>query len=100
MQDVIHESESRVETGKTPRMLLPMPMTMEQIVEETSQWPEDAVADLVDRILYAKYGGCAADIDTAWRIEAKRRLAELESGQVQGVPLEDTLAKARKIIGR
>jgi hypothetical protein len=77
-----------------------MPMTLDQIVEETSQWPEDAVADLVDRILLAKHGGLDPAVDTAWREESRRRLAELESGQVQGIPLEETLAKARQIVGR
>ena len=77
-----------------------MPMTLDQIVEETRQWPEDTVAELVDRILLAKHGGLDSEIDAAWRSAAQRRLAELESGQVQGVPLEETLAKARAILGR
>jgi acyl carrier protein phosphodiesterase len=75
-------------------------MTVAQIVEETSQWPEDVVAELVDRIMLAKHGGVDATIDSAWRVEAQRRLDELESGRVQGIPLEDTLTKARKLIGR
>lgn len=37
----------------------PMQLSADQIVEETSDWPEDAVADLVDRILRAKYGTLA-----------------------------------------
>jgi 2',3'-cyclic-nucleotide 2'-phosphodiesterase (5'-nucleotidase family) len=81
-------------------MIQSVPMTVEQIVEETSQWPEDVVAELVDRIMVAKHGGVDAAVESAWRVEARRRLAELESGQVQGIPLEDTLAKARKLIGR
>jgi hypothetical protein len=36
-----------------------MQLSADQIVEETSDWPEDAVADLVDRILRAKYGTLA-----------------------------------------
>ena len=75
-------------------------MTVEQIVEETSQWPEDVVAELVDRIMLAKHGGVDAAVDSAWRVEAQHRLTELERGEVQGIPLEDTLAKARKLIGR
>jgi len=81
-------------------MMRTMPLTLEQIVEETSQWPSDVVAELVDRIMLAKHGGGNAAVDSAWRVEAQRRLAELESGQVQGIPLEETLAKARKLIGR
>lgn len=75
-------------------------MTVEEIVEETSQWPADAVADLVDRIMLAKHGGVAPEIDAAWRDEVRRRIDEIEKGRVQPIPLEETLAKARAILGR
>lgn len=77
-----------------------MSLTLDQIVEEAQQWPDDVVSDLVDRLMLAKHGGLAPELDAAWRATAHRRLAELESGRVQGVPLEDTLAKARAILGR
>ena len=77
-----------------------MQLSADQIVEETSDWPEDAIADLVDRILRAKYGEVDPSVDDAWRVEIHRRIAEMESGSVQGIPLEETLAKARKIIGQ
>lgn len=86
---------------RAPRPMFPvMSLTLDQIVEESQHWPEDVVAELVDRIMLAKHGGLDAGIDAAWRRTAHRRLAELESGQVQGVPLEETLAKARAILGR
>lgn len=75
-------------------------MTLDQIVEEAQQWPADVVAELVDRLMVAKHGGLDPTVDAAWRSEARRRLAELESGQVRGVPLEESLAKARAILGR
>ncbi len=77
-----------------------MALTLDQIVEEAQQWPGDVVSDLVDRLMLAKHGGLDPATDAAWRGEAQRRLAELENGTVQGVPLEDTLAKARAILGR
>jgi hypothetical protein len=70
-------------------------LSADQIVEETSDWPEDAVADLVDRILRAKYGEADPSVDMAWQDEARRRIADMESGRVQGVALGETLAKAR-----
>ena len=73
-----------------------MQLSADQIVEETSDWPEDAIADLVDRILRAKYGEADLSVHKAWRDETRRRIAEMESGRVQGIPLEETLAKARK----
>jgi len=30
----------------------------------------------------------------------ERRISDMESGKVQGIPLEETLAKARKITGQ
>jgi hypothetical protein len=77
-----------------------MQLSADQIVEETSDWPEDAVADLVDRILRAKYGDVDASVDKAWQDETRHRIAEMEGGSVQGIPLEETLAKARKISGQ
>ena len=81
-------------------MFLAMSLTLDQILEEAQQWPDDVVTELVDRLMVAKHGGLDSENDLAWRSEAQRRLAELESGQVQGVPLEETLAKARAILGR
>jgi hypothetical protein len=40
-----------------------MLLSADQIVEETSDWPEDAVTDLVDRILRAKYGEIDPSVD-------------------------------------
>jgi len=78
---------------------LPMPLTLDQIVEETRQMPDEVVAELVDRILVARHGGVESSVDSAWKAEASRRIAEIESGKVKGVPLEESLARARKIAG-
>lgn len=75
-----------------------MPLTVEQIVEETRTWSEDQLVLLVHRL-----GDRLHDIDPkieeAWRIEARRRIEEIESGKVQPIPLEESLARARKIAG-
>ena len=77
-----------------------MQLSADQIVQATSDWPEDAVADLVDRILRAKDGDVDPSVDKAWNEETRRRIADMESGKVQGIPLEETLAKARKFTGQ
>jgi hypothetical protein len=77
-----------------------MQLSADQIVQETSDWPEDAVADLVDRILRAKYGDVDPSVDKAWHEETRRRIADMESGKVQGIPLEETLAKTRNFTGQ
>jgi putative addiction module component (TIGR02574 family) len=77
----------------------PMPMTLDQIVEETREMPGEVVAELIDRIMVARHGGMEPSVAESWKAEADRRIAEIESGKVKGVPLEESLARARKIAG-
>ena len=35
----------------------------------------------------------------SWRIEIRRRIEEMESGKVKGIPLKIALARARKAAG-
>ena len=76
-----------------------MPMTLDQIVEETREMPAEVVAELVDRIMAARHGGVEPSVASAWKTETDRRIAEIEAGKVEGVPLEESLARARKIAG-
>lgn len=76
-----------------------MPITLDQIVEETREWPSETVAELFDRIMVARHGGVEPPVEAAWKSETDRRIAEIETGTVAGVPLEDSLARARKIAG-
>jgi putative addiction module component (TIGR02574 family) len=81
-------------------MISSVPITLEQIVEETSQLPADVVAGLVDRILLAWHGGIEPDVEAAWKTEVHRRVEEIETGKVQGIPAEESLARIRTIIGQ
>lgn len=76
-----------------------MPITLDQIVEETRELPSEVVAELVDRIMVARHGGIEPSAAAAWKLETDRRIAEIEAGTVKGVPLEESLARARKIAG-
>jgi putative addiction module component (TIGR02574 family) len=40
-----------------------------------------------------------SEVEAAWGREIDRRLAELESGQVQAIPGEQVMAEVRKIVG-
>lgn len=42
----------------------------------------------------------AADVEEVWADEVKRRMEELDSGRVQGVPAAQVFARARRILGR
>ena len=76
-----------------------MPITLDQIVEETRELPSETVAELVDRIMVARHDGIEPSVAAAWKTETDRRIAEIEAGKVKGVPLEESLARARKIAG-
>ncbi len=76
-----------------------MPITLDQIVEETREMPREVVAELIDRIMAARHSGVEPSVATAWKTETDRRIAEIEAGKVNGVPLEESLARARKIAG-
>lgn len=76
-----------------------MPITLDQIVEETRELPPETVAELIDRIMVARHGGMDLSVAAAWRNETGRRIADIETGKVNGVPLEESLARARKIAG-
>jgi putative addiction module component (TIGR02574 family) len=74
-------------------------MTLEQLVEESRQLPQDVRAELVERILLAAHGGIESKVEEAWKQETRRRVAEIHSGQARGIPLDEALADARKRAG-
>ena len=73
-----------------------MPISLDQIVEATRELPAETVAELIDRIMVARHGGIEPSVAEEWKNVTDRRIAEIESGNVQGVPLEESLARARK----
>ena len=81
-------------------MFLPMSLTLDQIVAETRQWPEDTIAELLDRITLAKHGGLAPERESAWAEVASRRSAEIDSGKEKLVPGHEVSAQIRRIVGR
>ena len=77
-----------------------MPMTVDQIVEEARQLPRQQVAELLDRLSLTLHEAIEPEIEKAWKQEIRRRLDELESGQVEGVPGEVVTERVRSIVGR
>lgn len=75
-----------------------MTLTLDQIVEETAQLPADVAAELIERILIRRHGGIEPGIESAWKIETRRRIEEIVTGQVEGVPMEEAFARAARSI--
>jgi len=48
--------------------------------------------------LDARIAGFDASVESAWTDEVKRRLDEIESGRVAGVPAEQVFARARRML--
>ena len=76
-----------------------MPMTLDEIVEQTRQLPPDVVGELVERIMLSLHGGADPEVEAAWNSEMHRRIDEIKTGTVQGIPVEESLARARRIAG-
>jgi putative addiction module component (TIGR02574 family) len=54
---------------------------------------------LIARIRAARHGGIEPSVAESCKAETDRRVADIESGRIKGVPVEGTLARARKIGG-
>ena len=76
-----------------------MPITLDQIIEETRHWSPEKVGELVGRLTEDLRTG-APETEIAWQNEIARRLEEIQSGKVQGVPGDEVSARVRKIVGR
>jgi putative addiction module component (TIGR02574 family) len=77
-----------------------MPITVDKIVEEARSLPREQIAELVDRLTVSLYETLDSDVEDAWKTETRRRIAEIENGEVVGIPGDDVSAKVRRIIGR
>jgi putative addiction module component (TIGR02574 family) len=75
-----------------------MALTLEQIVEGTRAWSPDKIDELMCRLTGDLH---VSDTRTqsAWKAEIGRRIDEIQSGKVKGVPGDDVSARIGKIVG-
>ena len=73
-------------------------MTLEQIVAETRHWSPEQIGELVGRLTKDLHAS-DPEIAAAWLAEVDHRVEEIQAGLVQGIPLEDSLARVRKLAG-
>ena len=67
-------------------------MSMKELIAEAISLPVEERAILVDTILKS-LNPSDSHMDRLWAAEARRRLAELRSGQVEGVPGDVVFSK-------
>lgn len=75
-------------------------MTIEQLATEALTLPSEARALLADRLVESLDSTPSGHLDELWAAEARRRLAEIRSGQVQTVPGDEAAARVRRAVGR
>ena len=73
-----------------------MPTSIAEIEVQALQLSPEDRAQLADTLLASLSSD--AELEEAWSAEAERRLAELESGSVVGIPVEVAIARAREAI--
>jgi putative addiction module component (TIGR02574 family) len=76
-----------------------MASKISKIVEEARQMPYGERVELIERLIADSAKDIDPEIEKAWGDDAVRRLKELESGQVEGIPADEVLAEVRKIVG-
>lgn len=70
-------------------------LTTNELIDEAISLPVELRAQLVDKLLRS-LNASQDEIDRLWAIEAERRVAEIESGQVQTTPGEEVFEELRK----
>ena len=68
-----------------------MPATM--IIEQIASYPVEDRVMMADAIIES-LNGIDPDVDAAWGAVARRRMRELRSGKVRGVPVSSVFSRA------
>ena len=73
--------------------------TLKELYAETRRLPREDAAELMDLLLVDTFTEPDPQVEAAWGREIDRRIAELDSGAVKGIPAEEVMARVRKIVG-
>lgn len=72
-----------------------MVLNTREIIEQIESLPVEGRAQIIDSLLRTM-NQPDHEIDVAWIKEAHRRLDDLRSGRVQGIPADKVFTKARE----
>ncbi|MCH7564106.1 MAG: addiction module protein [Gemmatimonadetes bacterium] len=72
-------------------------MMMDQLEQEVLKLPAEQRAKLAERIISSLDE--EVEIEVEWLAEVRRRDADLDTGSVEGIPLEDALVSIRSRFG-
>lgn len=71
----------------------------ELLAEQLLAWPTAERARLA-ALLLASVEPSESDVEAAWNVEIARREAELDSGEVRGIPAADVFAELERRLAR
>jgi putative addiction module component (TIGR02574 family) len=71
-------------------------MSIDEIEAVLVDLPEEQLDDLMDRVAVRR--GMAPEIEQSWMEEVERRLDEVDAGEVELIPIEETIAKMRALL--
>ncbi len=75
--------------------------TVEQVEAEIRRLPRKARQQVGERLNAQLWpSGFTPEMETAWADAVKRRLDDLDSGRVQGVPAAQVFARASRVLAR
>ena len=74
--------------------------SIEQLTQEVLSLPRASRELLAEQLVESLELDINPAVQTAWKAEAKKRLDEIRSGAVSGIPGEDALARVRQILGQ
>jgi putative addiction module component (TIGR02574 family) len=73
-------------------------MTMAALKKEVLKLPAEDRIKLAEDVLESVDDFTTPEIDAAWRAEIRRRVDEVESGKVKGIPAKQVLKESRKAL--
>ena len=74
--------------------------TSEEIFRDAMALPPDARAELTERLVESLAQDISSEITTAQLAEVRRRIAQVESGEVEPVPGDEALARVRSLLAQ
>ena len=72
--------------------------TSEEIFRDAMALPPDACAELTERLIESLVQDISPEISSEQLAEVRRRIAQVESGEVELIPGDEALARVRNLL--
>lgn len=95
----IEEADRRMELVRAGKMRL---LDADEVLADPEieailvDLPDEVYEELLDRVAVRR--GMSPETEQSWLDEVQRRVAEYDAGEVEGIPMEDTLERLRAML--